>query len=342
MNFIKSFVRYVFNRTVYCFGRKAFRFIVSFFSIISVLLVSFCFPVSASWNNSYGGFETSGVHFNVISTNAAYGYATVPPVDRINWNGTSGVTECNLYNISVLPSQETPGYYSYNGELSQSLTSNAYVTVAVRFQVSGLQPNSKYQFSFSFRPPEDSGGNQFLWNANTKNVNFATPSGLAVPFAVKSGDNVTGLSTYTFSDYTDLHGFYTFIFLKQYWVRVIESPWSFPEFRQDFSAAPPVLIPEEKPAPNYPQPDSSIASGIDSIEREESEIISGSQDDFDSEVSSGTNSILGFFNSAGQSLIFVKDMFNDLASNNIWFLITCSIMLAILPVLLGVFRGLGK
>lgn len=94
--------------------------------------------------------------------------------------------------------------------------------------------------------------------------------------------------------------------------------------------------------PSYSQPDSSISSGIGDVEAGESSIISGAEGDYNSQITSGNNTVLGFFNSAGNSLSFVKTMFNNLASDKIYILVIASIMLAILPVLINVAGGFKK
>lgn len=90
------------------------------------------------------------------------------------------------------------------------------------------------------------------------------------------------------------------------------------------------------------QPDASISSGIGSVESGESSIISGAEGDYNSQISSGNNTVLSFFNSAGNSLSFVKTMFNSLVSNKIYILVIASVMLAILPVLINVAGGFKK
>lgn len=95
-------------------------------------------------------------------------------------------------------------------------------------------------------------------------------------------------------------------------------------------------------APSYSNPDSSISSGIGDVESGEEAIVSGAQGSYDSAVSSGNSTVLNFFNSAGNSLIFVKTIFNNLVSGNIHIIVIASIMLAILPVLINVAGGLKK
>lgn len=94
--------------------------------------------------------------------------------------------------------------------------------------------------------------------------------------------------------------------------------------------------------PPYSNPDSSISSGIGDVESGEEAIVSGAQGSYDSAVSSGNSTVLNFFNSAGNSLVFVKTLFNNLVSGNIYIIVIASIMLAILPVLINVAGGFKK
>ena len=90
------------------------------------------------------------------------------------------------------------------------------------------------------------------------------------------------------------------------------------------------------------QPDSSISSGIGDVEAGESSIISGAEGNYNSQITSGNNTVLSFFKSAGNSLSFVKTMFNNLVSDKVYILVIASIMLAILPVLINVAGGFRK
>ena len=90
---------------------------------------------------------------------------------------------------------------------------------------------------------------------------------------------------------------------------------------------------------NPAQPDSGVTSGIGDVESGEEAIVSGAQGSYDSAVSSGNSTVLNFFNSAGNSLSFVKTMFNSLVSDKIYILVIASVMLAILPVLINVAGG---
>ena len=83
------------------------------------------------------------------------------------------------------------------------------------------------------------------------------------------------------------------------------------------------------------EPDEEISGGISDVEQGESSIVSGASENYDSEISSGNNTVLSFFNSAGNSLLFVKNIFNNLVSDRINILIIASIMLAVLPVLIN-------
>lgn len=292
MNLLKSFFRYIFNRTVYRFSRRAFRFIVSFFSIISILIIT-CSAASLS-----------------------------PPND------------ISVYGADIMTSH---GSQITHNTLSQENTADVLGTSGIRLFFGGVKYNTNWYglnltVKFSSALVGKKGTMEFkCWNSNGA-IDTCAGGGIFVPreYTYSYGNTVTQQYSFSFTG--------TIPSEVDLWFdcTIIGTQSNLNFYLYDFTFV------EDEKIVSYPQPDPEISSGIDSIEQEESEIISGSQDDFDSEVSSGTNSILGFFNSAGQSLIFVKDMFNDLASNNIWLLITCSIMLAILPVLLGVFRGLGK
>ena len=93
---------------------------------------------------------------------------------------------------------------------------------------------------------------------------------------------------------------------------------------------------------DYSQPDSDLTSGIGSVESGESSIISGAEGNYNSQITAGNNTVLSFFKSAGNSLSFVKTMFNNLVSDKIYILVIASIMLAILPVLINVAGGFRK
>lgn len=93
---------------------------------------------------------------------------------------------------------------------------------------------------------------------------------------------------------------------------------------------------------DYSQPDSDVTSGIGSVESGESSIISGAESNYNSQITSGNNTVLSFFKSAGNSLSFVKTMFNNLVSDKVYILVIASIMLAILPVLINVAGGFRK
>lgn len=93
---------------------------------------------------------------------------------------------------------------------------------------------------------------------------------------------------------------------------------------------------------NPAQPDPGVTSGIGDVESGEQAIVDGAQGNFDSAVSSGNSSILNFFNSAGNSLVFVKTLFNNLVADKIYILIIASVFLALLPVLINVAGGLRK
>lgn len=93
---------------------------------------------------------------------------------------------------------------------------------------------------------------------------------------------------------------------------------------------------------DYSQPDSSISTGIGDVEAGESSIISGAEGNYNSQISSGNNTVLSFFKSAGNSLSFVQTMFMNLVSDKIYILVIASIMLAILPVLINVSGGFRK
>lgn len=93
---------------------------------------------------------------------------------------------------------------------------------------------------------------------------------------------------------------------------------------------------------DYSQPDSEISSGIGDVEAGESSIISGAEGNYNSQITSGNNTVLSFFKSAGNSLSFVKTMFNNLVSDKVYILVIASIMLAILPVLINVAGGFRK
>ena len=95
-------------------------------------------------------------------------------------------------------------------------------------------------------------------------------------------------------------------------------------------------------APSYSQPDSEISSGIGDVEAGESSIISGAEGNYNSQITSGNNTVLSFFKSAGNSLSFVQTMFMNLVSDKIYILVIASIMLAILPVLINVSGGFRK
>lgn len=90
---------------------------------------------------------------------------------------------------------------------------------------------------------------------------------------------------------------------------------------------------------DFPSADEGLNSDISSIEDTESSLVSGSQGNYNSAVSSGTDSVLDFFNSAGSSLTMVRNVFNNLVSGNIWILVCCAIFLSILPLIVNVFRG---
>lgn len=90
---------------------------------------------------------------------------------------------------------------------------------------------------------------------------------------------------------------------------------------------------------DFPSADEGLNSDISSIEDTESSLVSGSQGNYNSAVSSGTDSVLDFFNSAGSSLTMVRNVFNNLVSGNIWILVSCAIFLSILPLIVNVFRG---
>ncbi len=90
---------------------------------------------------------------------------------------------------------------------------------------------------------------------------------------------------------------------------------------------------------DFPSADEGVNSDISSIEDTESSLVSGSQGNYNSAVSSGTDSVLDFFNSAGSSLTMVRNVFNNLVSGNIWILVCCAIFLSILPLIVNVFRG---
>lgn len=93
---------------------------------------------------------------------------------------------------------------------------------------------------------------------------------------------------------------------------------------------------------DFSQPDSGISSDIGDIEDGESSIISGAEGNYNSQITTGNNTVLDFFNSASDSLLFVKTMFNKLVTNKIYILVIASIMLAILPVLINVAGGFRK
>lgn len=93
---------------------------------------------------------------------------------------------------------------------------------------------------------------------------------------------------------------------------------------------------------NPAQPDPDVTSGIGSAEAGEESLISGNEGNYNSAVSSGNSSILNFFNSAGNSLIFVKTLFNNLVADKVYILVICSVFLAVLPVLINVAGGLRK
>ena len=95
-------------------------------------------------------------------------------------------------------------------------------------------------------------------------------------------------------------------------------------------------------SPPYSNPDSSISSGIDDVESGESSIISGAESNYNSQITSGNNTVLSFFKSAGNSLSFVQTMFMNLVSDKIYILVIASIMLAILPVLINAAGGFRK
>lgn len=303
MNLIKSFVRYVFNRTVYRFSRKSFRFIVSFFSIVTILICSL--SVSAA-----------SVNYEVVFS-------------RPQISGNSCYLEIVLANAGIVVIYVS----GYNNPTLTAVQPTSLSFVATVDSGNFLVINNKGGNTFKV------GNTSYLLSLTGFYINH---DGSVFPLSNRdSSSNLHALWLGNLGSVQAVHGYNCdvsslpnkFSFTVSYGNENI--------IGQKLDEIKDALTGGSTP-PSYDPPDPEISSGIDSIKQEESKIISGSQDDFDSEVSSGTGSILGFFNSAGQSLIFVKDMFNDLASNNIWFLITCSIMLAILPVLLGVFRGLGK
>lgn len=93
---------------------------------------------------------------------------------------------------------------------------------------------------------------------------------------------------------------------------------------------------------NPSQPDPGVTSGIGSVESGESSIISGAEGNYNSQITSGNNTVLSFFKSAGNSLSFVQTMFMNLVSDKIYLLVIASIMLAILPVLINAAGGFRK
>lgn len=89
----------------------------------------------------------------------------------------------------------------------------------------------------------------------------------------------------------------------------------------------------------FDQPSSEIQSGIDEIEQSESQIVSSANENATSEISTGETSILSFFNASLDSVNAVKKIFSDaVGQDGISILLWGSLILAVLPVLLGLFQ----
>lgn len=284
-------MRYVFNRTVYRFSRKAFRFIISFFSILSVLVIT-CSAASLSAPEdiqvSGGNLETS--HGSQITR------ITSSQEDNAFVFGTSAV---RLFSGGV----------RYN--------SNWF---GIRFQLRLNFAGKKGTFTFK------------LWNSNGA-IDSLWSDSLGTSLKYSTITTETGGSVYQQYEcsYTG-----TMPSSIDMWcdctINGTQTNLNF--YVYDFTFV------EEEEERSYPQPDSSITSNIDSVEQGEQSLIDSTQSDYQSAVESGNDTVLSFLRSASQGVLFIKDLFNSLVSNNINIIVMSSIFLAVLPVILGLFTKL--